>query len=510
MPHRRGVVNGWSLVMVVIVLSAFLLAAVAKAEPTRLNGSELKTLIKHQFVEFDPLYAAHREKLEADFEEMQGSMLARMSNGQALPCSYQIATEIEHFLHYTCEFAVVEDRLRDLNASLSRNQSADVHQQLDGSWAGCTDVLHVKLGLTQDQLYPFFLANRSLKRPLKFVAESALANVTTLIPYLTSLLISDIATDGVNRRQELNSVLTFVSKLVSMRPWADTAGTGLLLSDAYVSAYRRFLQSWQGVPGGAGSWGARYTAHAGPTSTDAARVRPLRQLRFADDVFGAPDLSITFHVTKYWLSNATPCDSEVLHSAVSSSRAAGIVDAVSDDASDPTVTNNQVLPFRGLANLTRVVLDNRYQPYPYGWGVPGSQNSSTTVWDNHNDFDVCTLLGLGWHTLSGVRQQEASEAVGRMVAWAVGPQSINRVGRRTLLCDGQDSIGDCYYFTVAFLDVIGYWDVGKQFWRAPAHFHDVELCERLLTTMVGRLGFTEDTGIGWSAVLVLRRYCSAT
>ena len=306
--------------------------------------------------------------------------------------------------------------------------------------------MHVKLGLTQDQLYPFFLTNRSLKRPLKFVAESMLGSATTLIPYLRSLLISDIAADGVNRRQELNSVLTFVSKLISMRPWVNAANTGLLLTDGYASAYRSFLQTWQGVPGGSGSWGARYAARAASSAAGARHLRhpPQASAGAGDVVFGAPDLSMTFHVAKYWVSNSTPCHAAACGGGARSSGAAGGGGAAGGAAG----YGYSGVPFRGLSNLTAAVLDNRHQPYPYGWGVPGPQNSATTVWDNHNDFDVCTLLSLGWGTLPAVRQRGASQAVGRMVSWATGPESVNASERGSLLCAGQDSIGDCYYFVV--------------------------------------------------------------
>ena len=101
----------------IVALSLSLLSAVS--EPTLLaNGTFLKKLVKQQFLEFEPSYAAQRAPLESAFEEIQNSMLAKMAEGQALPCSYQIATEIAHFLHYTCSFSVVKARLRDFNASL--------------------------------------------------------------------------------------------------------------------------------------------------------------------------------------------------------------------------------------------------------------------------------------------------------------------------------------------------------------------------------------------------------
>jgi hypothetical protein len=426
------------------------------------NGTFFKSLIKHQHIAHDIDYKQQRTAVEGIYSQLEASMVHAQQAGYSLPCSYQISTELQHWIHYTDDWHSTAQRLADFNRSLGEtNQSAHIPQQPDGSWAGCTDILFVKLGLSQDQLYPYFLDNLPLKHPLTFVKDSVLGSSKTLIPYVQSLLVSDITRTGTNRRQELNTVLCFVSKLVSMREWVTVANTGITLSDEYVSAYLAFLRSAQDDT--YGYWGARYEAEG--------------------EVYASMDLSISFHVIKYWLSNATPATAHLVSAPLP-----------------------PLMRLNAIANTTMAI---RLEPYPYGWGLSQGAHNSSTGWNsdsNHNDFDVVTLLTAGWDELSQDARTQAAGYIGEMVDWAIGPASLRRDNTSASLhCDGADSIGDCYYFFTAFLKVVGYWTPGPKFWTKK-DFHDVLLCMQLKDTY-WRFNMTNASGIGWSALLLLSEYC---
>jgi hypothetical protein len=54
---------------------------------------------------------------------------------------------------------------------------------------------------------------------LKFIEESPLSSIETLLPHLETLWVSNISSDGVDRRTELSNTLTFVSKMIELRGW---------------------------------------------------------------------------------------------------------------------------------------------------------------------------------------------------------------------------------------------------------------------------------------------------
>ena len=157
----------------------------------------------------------------------------------------------------------------------------------------------------------------------------------------------------------------------------------------------------------------------------------------------------------------------------------------------------------GAISSTAFLLKN--ETYPYGWGLSTDPVTNATVFDNHNDFDVVTLVALGWPTLSPAAKAEASSDIEQMLHWALGPDSLKRNGSAaSLVCDGADSVGDCYYFFVAFFKVIGYW-APTRFWT-DHDFDDLQLCVQLKRTYL-QFPATPNSGIAWSARLLLDELC---
>ena len=400
-------------------------------------------------------------------------MLALQARGNEVPCSYQIATELEWRIHHTADdWAAVASGLARLNASLSgdgprRQNGTGWQQPADGSWAPCSDVLWVKLAASQDGLYPYVRNDSAPPYPLSFVAQSPLRSVDTLLPHLRSLWACDVASTGRDSRTELSNTLTFVSKLVQLRDWVGrhSAALGFTIDADYAAQYDAFLDALQDPQ--TGYWGAQYCGiEALPLSSD--------------------DLSMTFHLSKYRATSP-----------------GGMA------AAGATATVPRLL---ALASTTMAI---RAAPYPYGWGL-ASDGTGGIVFDNHNSFDVATLLSLAFPALlrngtsrAATLRASAAAALREMLAFALGPRSLEPDGSALVCAAGQSSMGDCYYFTLGLLDVAGAWNASRRFWCDEATMTGLvpdalALCRNLSAAMA-RMGM--ETGIAGSAVQILHPYC---
>jgi hypothetical protein len=93
--------------------------------------------------------------------------------------------------------------------------------------------------------------------------------------------------------------------------------------------------------------------------------------------------------------------------------------------------------------------------YPHGW-------LDETGMTCHNNYDVAVLLQLGWLHMRADQRRCAREELGRLLDWcltaAVAPDGgllARAVG---------ESVPESYYFAVAFLDTVGYFDPATRFW----------------------------------------------
>ena len=81
---------------------------------------------------------------------------------------------------------------------------------------------------------------------------------------------------------------------------------------------------------------------------------------------------------------------------------------------------------------------------------------------DHNNYDVVELFYRGWSRMRPDQRQRASESVGKMLEWSLA-ESISPEGQVTKPDKG-DMAPDSYYFAVAFLDTIGFFDRRNRFW----------------------------------------------
>jgi hypothetical protein len=105
-----------------------------------------------------------------------------------------------------------------------------------------------------------------------------------------------------------------------------------------------------------------------------------------------------------------------------------------------------------LIDTLIAIRDNRY---PNGW----LDDEGIT---SHNNYDVVVLFQLGWPQMRGDQRQRAQHEIARLLSWCLGT-AIGVDGAAVARAAGE-SLPESYYFTVAFLDTVGFFDPAKRFW----------------------------------------------
>jgi hypothetical protein len=123
----------------------------------------------------------------------------------------------------------------------------------------------------------------------------------------------------------------------------------------------------------------------------------------------------------------------------------------------------------------------RDRRYPNGWLDEVGMTS-------HNNYDVAVLFQLGWpHMGPGQRQRVETELM-RMLGWcltaAIAPDG--RIGARAI----GESLPESYYFTIAFLDTVGYFEPAKRFWT-EREFPEMSTIRARLEGRLARLPQTD-------------------
>jgi hypothetical protein len=118
----------------------------------------------------------------------------------------------------------------------------------------------------------------------------------------------------------------------------------------------------------------------------------------------------------------------------------------------------------------------RDRRYPNGW-------LDEIGMTNHNNYDVAVLLQLGWPHMRTDQRRRAEEELAGLLDWCL-TTAISADGEIVARAISE-SLPESYYFTIAFLDTVGYFHPARRFWTeldfpdAPAV--QVRLKERLLT-----------------------------
>jgi hypothetical protein len=109
--------------------------------------------------------------------------------------------------------------------------------------------------------------------------------------------------------------------------------------------------------------------------------------------------------------------------------------------------------------LIDTLFEIRDDRYPTGWLDDDGMTS-------HNNYDVATLFKLGWPVMREDQRRRASAELDHLVDWCLAT---------AIAADGSvvaraksESLAEGYYFTIAFLETVGYFDPAKRFWTDRA------------------------------------------
>ncbi len=129
-------------------------------------------------------------------------------------------------------------------------------------------------------------------------------------------------------------------------------------------------------------------------------------------------------------------------------------------SADLSLTFHTVNYRRGDVALWPRIIDTTFAirdlPYPYGWMHRGAFN-------NHNSYDVAVIFRFGWPHMTETQRERARREIVAMLDFALGP-SMNQEGGFRDDPTFYSTPADAYYYGVAFLDAVGYWDRSKRFW----------------------------------------------
>jgi hypothetical protein len=97
----------------------------------------------------------------------------------------------------------------------------------------------------------------------------------------------------------------------------------------------------------------------------------------------------------------------------------------------------------------------RDRRYPNGW-------LDEIGLTNHNNYDVAVLLQFGWPHMRADQCRRAAEELAGLLDWCL-TTAISADGELVARAVGE-SLPESHYFTIAFLDTVGYFDPRRRFW----------------------------------------------
>jgi hypothetical protein len=381
------------------------------------SGSAAKELLVNQFSRYDPQYLRQRAASEKRVGDMAERIAQLEAAGRTLSCTRQVFHEVKWLVEYTAYWHRVERRLADLEASFAiADQTFAARQSSDdGAWGACFEPSFLKIAATAEGLD--LLRAKGVSPEFPITLEPTLKTSRQAVDRVASLIVSDIAHFGINHRGELNSLVTTFTRGMYKPHWQDylTSKVKMLLRHRNPAGPLELRQRMRAL---FDAWQDPDTGFWGAWyKNDGAVVRTT-------------DLSITFHIISYRRGNINYWP--------------------------------QVL------KTLRAMKD---EPYPYGWLHDGG-------YVNHNNYDIARILSYGWPHLSPDDKAFFRAELAAMLAWTL-THSLTDGGRFLNVPAFFESLSADYYYGVAFLDVIGFWDPKKRFWTETEFPAAPEVCTRI-------------------------------
>lgn len=283
--------------------------------PSWPGGIDIGALIARDFRHYDPDYPSKHAAYGVRLEALRQRLLALERGGARLPCSRQVLVEATYLHDNTASWADIARTLDRLEASFAEKDQAYAMEQSpeDSAWGVCYGAWFHRVDATVDALNRRFAAEQPPRYPLR--SARVFGTPEQLVAFLRELQVSDIAVTGLDRRNPLGVAQAALSQLLfkpGLRAFASRHSNGLPLGEAYVEAYRRFLDETQDAE--TGYWGPWY--------------------RSGGALYKSADLSYTFHTVSY--------------------------------------RRGEVLLWPRLIETTFAIRD---LPYPYGWKHNGRYNA---------------------------------------------------------------------------------------------------------------------------------------
>lgn len=219
----------------------------------------------------DPVWESRDQ---ARYKELRAQVLAREERGEKNLPAHQILFELGWINSSTRDTARFQRRLDALAAAMKdpANQSAvDVQSPADGSWGKWYTEPFFKLAASYEQISQLASRGELPRHPCRFL--DAFNAPERLTAHLDSLLISDLAADGVKRRRELNETISDLLRLIRRRQPAN-----YVYHPKLEAAMMDWLMNTARDPA-TGYWGGWYRRDGRVEKTT--------------------DLSITFHIISY-------------------------------------------------------------------------------------------------------------------------------------------------------------------------------------------------------------------
>ena len=234
---------------------------------------EVRGLIQDDWKRYDARHLEIRAGFQRGFFRLAKRLDDLQGQRHPMPCSEDLLLEAKWLLNYRADWTRLSRLLVLLEDSLKQHDQPARTQREDGSWAECVTEPYRKLEPTVDFLQADDFAVEKA-RPLAFMQP--LADPATLSAYLWRLQTSDIAADGINKRDELGSVQSALSQLFNkgtLIARLESPRLGFKATPELKNAYADFMATTQHPVNG--YWGPWYSSRG-----ELAKVQ---------------DLSFTFH-----------------------------------------------------------------------------------------------------------------------------------------------------------------------------------------------------------------------
>ena len=229
--------------------------------------------LQNDFVTFDPHHKQGREERIARTRALAKKVFSHETAQHNTECSHEILFETMSLLVSSADFKLIDQRLDDLEASLSdtAKQSRSEAPDAEGLWGACYKEWFLKVVASYDHLEKI-ADDESKSTPLPRFLDR-INTPQKLTDYLTSISVSDVAKTGVDHEREFNDMLaTLMQMILRGRPqhYAVDPKLRATLLDLILHRFRNRFTGW---------WGESYVRDG--------------HVEFIDD------LSITFHTVSY-------------------------------------------------------------------------------------------------------------------------------------------------------------------------------------------------------------------